>query len=394
MTSTIPQRNIALLIEELEIPVSAYARVERRYQSLGEFFSSDRARSSEFSPHIYSQGSFRLGTVIRPLDNGDYDIDVGCRLRNGISKVSHTQEQLKWLVGNDLETYRLEHRIEEALEEKHRCWRLDYQDELAFHMDVVPSIPEDFASRQVLLERMRSGGIDLNVAAQVAQHAGAITDNRSSDYRQISPNWKISNSEGFALWFESRMRQAQLLLERHAAQAGTTIDRLPSRRWNSPLQGAIRILKRHRDIMYRDSPDAKPISVIITTLAAQAYRGEADLESTLGAVLQRMEDHVRPAAPRVPNPVNPVEDFADKWADPAYAHLQLERNFRAWLAQAQADFANLRTASTVPLLERALTRYGVSPGQRRLMEAVGAGGTARVPPGRDRSARRVRRCGT
>jgi hypothetical protein len=371
--TTSSQRNLALLLEELEIPASAYERADRRYQSLGEFFGSDRAQSVQFAPHIYPQGSFRLGTVIRPLDNGEYDIDIGCRLRQGISKDAHTQKQLKDLVGSDLERYRRERGIEAPLDEKRRCWRLAYQDELAFHMDVVPSIPEDATQRQLLQERMRISGLDAAIAARVAQHAGAITDKQSPTYEQVSHSWKISNSEGFALWFESRMRQAQLLLERHAAQAGTTIDQLPSRRWNSPLQAAIRILKRHRDVMYRGDTDSQPISVIITTLAALAYRGESDLEETLAGVLERMEGFVRATVPRVPNPVNPEEDFADKWDDPTYAHLHLEHNFRGWLAQAQADFAALRRAATAPQLQATLTRYGIAPGQDRLAKAVGAG---------------------
>lgn len=379
MTTASSQRNLALLIEELEIPESAYERADRRYKSLGEFFDSDRAQSARFSPHIYPQGSFRLGTVIRPLDNGEYDIDIGCRLREGIGKEVLTQKQLKKLVGDDLERYRSERGIEAPLDEKRRCWRLAYQDDLAFHMDVVPSIPEGVGRRQLLQESMRAGGLDTTLAARVAQHAGAITDNQLPNYDRVHQDWKISNSEGFALWFESRMRLAQLLLERNAAQAGATIDQLPSRRWNSPLQTAIRILKRHRDVMYREHTDSQPISVILTTLAALAYQGETDVEATLAGVLGRMETFVRPNSPRIPNPVNPEEDFADKWGEAEYAHLRLEANFRRWLAQARADFATLRGAATVTLLESALGRFGVTPGRDRLVKAVGAGAATAAP---------------
>lgn len=379
MTMTPSQRNLALLLEELEIPNSAYERADRRYQSLGEFFGSDRAQSARFAPHIYPQGSFRLGTVIRPLNNCEYDIDIGCRLCDVISKDVYTQKQLKELIGADLERYRRERGIEAPLDEKRRCWRLAYQDELAFHMDVVPSIPENATQRQVLQERMLTSGLDATIAARVARHAGAITDKQSATYEQISPRWKISNSEGFALWFESRMRQAQPLLERHAAQAGTTIDQLPSRRWNSPLQAAIRILKRHRDVMYRDHSDSQPISVIITTLAALAYRGETDLEMTLAGVLDRMDSFVRDTVPRIPNPVNPEEDFSDKWGEREYAHLHLEHNFRGWLAQAQADLANLHSAGTVSQLETALARFDITPGRERLDKAVGGGAVVAAP---------------
>ena len=55
-------------------------------------------------------------------------------------------------------------------------------------------------------------------------------------------------------------------------------------------------------------------------------------------ILANMGNYVQKTKPRVPNPVNPVEDFADKWHDQKYAHLNLERKFWQWLAQAQTDF--------------------------------------------------------
>ena len=57
----------------------------------------------------------------------------------------------------------------------------------------------------------------------------------------------------------------------------------------------------------------KPISIIITTLAAQAYRGETDLQETTLGLLDRMLGLINHETLRVPNPVNPEEDFADKW---------------------------------------------------------------------------------
>ena len=372
MSTTSSQRNLQLLLEELDIPDSAYERAERRYQDLGEFFGSADARCAAHAPHIYPQGSFRLGTVVRPIGEDEYDLDVGLRLHQGLSKSNTTQEQLKQLVGRDLVTYRTRRGIQQGLSEKRRCWRLAYRDELAFHMDVVPSLPEEGARRAVLQERMQSTGVDAALSARVAQHAGAITDNQHAHYSVLSDDWKVSNSEGYALWFESRLRQAQVLLEKSAAARGTTIDRLPMRAWESPLQTAIRVLKRHRDQMYQQHPDAKPISVIITTLAALAYRGEIDLESTLDGVLERMSAQVRATRPRVPNPVNPEEDFADKWYEPAYAALRLEDNFHAWLQRARADLHNLRYADSETLLEGALDRFGVEVGRDRLAKALGA----------------------
>jgi hypothetical protein len=43
----------------------------------------------------------------------------------------------------------------------------------------------------------------------------------------------------------------------------------------------------------------------------------------------------------VPNPVNPFEDFADKWYDEGAAEYKLQENFNKWLYQARGDFRAL-----------------------------------------------------
>src|SRR5688572_16243631 len=112
------------IIATLDIPESAHEKVERRYLDLGKWFERPESRCSKFAPHVYPQGSFRLGTVNRPLHEDDeYDLDLGCRLRKGVTKSSHSQKELKTLVGLDLEDYRTARQLESKLEEKHRCWR-------------------------------------------------------------------------------------------------------------------------------------------------------------------------------------------------------------------------------------------------------------------------------
>jgi hypothetical protein len=122
------------------------------------------------------------------------------------------------------------------------------------------------------------------------------------------------------------------------------IDQLPVYRRKTALQRSVQLLKRHRDVMFQDDPDLKPISIIITTLAAKAYAGETDLVSAMAGILERMDMYVSPTIPRVPNPVDPAEDFADRWSMPKYKHLKLEENFRAWLRQVRTDF-NIITRS-------------------------------------------------
>ncbi len=371
-------RNTRQIIEQiadtLDIPESAYEKAELRYKDLGEWFGRPESTCAGNKPHIYSQGSFRLGTVIRPLVEGEeYDLDVGCRLCDGITKETHTQKELKGLVGKDIENYRKARGIESAIEEMHRCWRLRYKDELSFHMDVVPSIPEQARQRQMIKEAMIRHGISDSLAGAFASHAGSITDDRHPGYAFITPDWRISNSEGYARWFESRMKLAKSLMEKRAFAANAAqVEDLPTRKWKSPLQRCVQILKRHRDVMFADEPDGKPISVIITTLAAAAYQGEQDMESALDRILADMGQHVRPTSPRVPNPVNPVEDFADKWSELKSRHLNLEDNFWTWLSQAQADFRILaQSRDPKVIVEQARTKFASALDGDSLRRALG-----------------------
>jgi hypothetical protein len=349
------KRKIAeALAAAIDIPPSYYQKTLSRYEDLGKWFCRPGSLTEHHSPRVYGQGSFRLGTVIRPLTSEEsYDLDVGCRLESGISKHSHSQKHLKQLVGKELESYRQARRIDSALDEKHRCWRLEYADDLSFHMDVVPSIPEEMTKRAALVTAMESQGIGRSLAESVAHHSGTITDNRHRNYETIDPDWRISNSEGYALWFESRLAISRAQLEKVAAKASRAkVDKLPLWEWKSPLQQAIQILKRHRDTMFKSNPDSKPISIILTTLAAKAYRGEEDVGAALETILAGMDQHVQASRPRIPNPVNPNEDFADKWYDAKYASLDLEGNFRRWLTQARVDLKQVDKLTNREALEK------------------------------------------
>lgn len=390
MNNTTRNRIIQEIAGALDIPDSAYEKAEARYKDLGEWFNRKEARCYAFSPHIYTQGSFRLGTVVRPVDDdGEYDLDLGCRLRVGVTKNSYTQEQLKNLIGSDLEEYRIARGIQKKRQEKSRCWRLEYADKLNFHLDIVPSIPETSERRRLMQEAIVRTGVSVGLSSFVANLVGAITDNRLWNYRIIDNDWLLSNSEGFALWFESRMRLAKVLMESLAQQAKTArVDELPAYRWKSPLQRSVQLLKRHRDMLFSDDPDGKPASIIITTLSAMGYNGEAEIGDALETILNTMGTLITQTSHRVPNPVNPAENFTDKWSDQVNRHLNLEMKFRQWLHQAQVYFEAIGKERNPELIvEMARNKLGASINAKDLGAKLGVGLTggllkpAAVPAG-------------
>lgn len=328
------------MVELIELPDSAYEKAKDRYNDIGEWLGRDESLCKDNDPHIFPQGSFRLGTAIRPLhEEEEYDLDLACNLQREISKKTHSQKELKELVGHEIKTYRVARRIETPPKEKHRCWRLEYQDSLSFHMDIVPCIPFDDSQRKVLLSEMLSKREEQTIAEIASQLAVSITDDRHKEFGSICDNWYISNPEGYAKWFEHRMRQdRRMILEK------AQVTDLPLYPKKTILQRSVQLLKRHRDQMFKDDPDVKPISVIITTLASRAYQGESGILQALDNILTHMERFVNQSIPRIPNPVNPNEDFADRWSMPQYSQLRLEENFWNWLEQARNDF-DLLTSS-------------------------------------------------
>lgn len=377
-----PDSALPLILEGLDIPDSAYDKAESRYKKLGEFLCREGSRVEHLDPYVFPQGSFLLGTVIRPLDDDEeYDLDLGCSLRIGVSKSTHSQKELKELIGEELEAYREDRQIQNELESKRRCWRLAYKDELPFHMDVVPCIPERGGEVGLIKEAMIERGTDERLASEVADRAVSITDDQLPSYPVVSPVWHISNMQGYARWFQSRVELAKPVRDRMLMEKRAEVDPIPNNRRKAPLQRVVQLLKRHRNVMFAKHKDRQPISIIITTLAARAYNGEDSVEEALANVIATMGDHVEPTGKftangrpiwRVANPVNPTENFADKWPTEEGLALDLEGNFWAWLDQAQRDFRYFAESRDAGGLEKRAEEALSLKLDRGLLEQLGA----------------------
>lgn len=128
-------------------------------------------------------------------------------------------------------------------------------------------------------------------------------------------NWKPSNPEGYAKWFRSRMAAQYMKKKAALAEAAyKSIDEIPDYAVKTPLQRVIQLLKRHRDIQFGDEEN-KPISMIITTLAAHCYLGQESVYEALLSVARNLKScvEIRGTTYWVANPANPLENFADKW---------------------------------------------------------------------------------
>ena len=72
-------------VEQLDLPPYLHAVAEQQYSQVGQFLADQSADGWD----VYPQGSFRLGTVVRPLA-AEFDLDMVCRLnvaKEGLASV-------------------------------------------------------------------------------------------------------------------------------------------------------------------------------------------------------------------------------------------------------------------------------------------------------------------
>jgi hypothetical protein len=330
MLTSDPNRLLDQLVEtsiaDFDIPLEVYERAVERYQALGDWLSEHW--DDHFADGvIYPQGSIRLGTMVRPVTEGaEYDVDLVCR--RDIAKESTTQKELKADVGNGVAAFvAMRPEGEPRLKEGKRCWTLDYPTE-PFHMDALPAIPDEEAAPNGIL----------------------LTD------RELF-NWQQSNPVDYSTWFYAQM--AREYAETRAVLAKQMdVEDVPDWYVKTTLQRTVQALKRHRDLHFADEPESRPASVIITTLAARAYSGNRSLYEVLLDITKKMPTLVeyRSGVWWVPNPVQPLENFADRWrSKPDSAE-----RFFTWMAQAQADFASIGEERGV---DRVLTKVAASFGE-------------------------------
>ena len=302
----------------LDITPDLYEAAVAKYTEVGAFLDAPDSDLSKFRPRIYPQGSFRLGTMIRPWSREDeYDIDLVCVL--DIVKEHTSQVELKSRVGRRLGQ---NPDYAEILKELGRCWRLRFSKR--FHLDVLPSIPDREDGPPSIL----------------------LTD-------KDLVRWQHSNPIGYADWFYARM--SNVLVERRVELAATlnlSVDDVPVWRVRTPLQRAVQILKRHRDLYFQHDQADKPASILITTLAGYGYSGARTVVESLLTIVDAFERiEVRDGVAWVPNPAHPKENFADKWRQ----FPDRRKKFVGWVQSLKTDLGRLLATEGIDGISLAMT---------------------------------------
>ena len=337
----------------LDISDELFNKANAEYKALGDWINEETMKShSNYKVSVYPQGSLALGTVIKPLsDEDDYDLDFVCEL----SEINLNAKDLKFKVVKPwLENYK----DTALLESKKRCWHVEYKDLPQFHMDVVPAKKPSNEKEQIFITNRNDAG-----------HYIYITSNPVG-YR----NWFFERcKDSFQLMSESQ--DNKLLIEK------ADIEYLKRHKLKTSLQRSIQLLKRHRDIMFNNysdstassdgiSKDDKPISIIITTLAAQLYNNDGSIVNTITSFLSNVEsylkENMRGGIYHVDNPSNKNENFADKWRSKP----NRQRAFFTWIEQAKEDFDinKLKSMDRINILENIKIKFGENLGLKVIKE--------------------------
>ncbi|WP_436776502.1 cyclic GMP-AMP synthase DncV-like nucleotidyltransferase [Yinghuangia sp. YIM S09857] len=291
-------------VEVLDISPDLYDTAVGRYEDVGNWLAENGSPGWE----IFPQGSFLLGTVIRPgTPSGEYDIDLVCRLP--LDKDSTSKAELKQEVGNKLIAYRRSKLRQghtdgpDTLESRRRCWTLGYP---GFHLDVLPAIPDQ--------EHPPTGIL--------------LTDKNLH-------KWQHSNPLGYADWFRTQSEQSRTFVEKRLAN----VAKVPEHHIRSTLQRLVQVLKWHCMLYFADDTDNRPPSILLTTLAGYAYRGEDDLFTAVRNVLASMKGFIENRDGRwwVANPAHEEENFADKWNE----YPERRKGFFSWFNEISTTMDSL-----------------------------------------------------
>lgn len=282
------------ICEELQITPFKYKLAEQRYKTIGEMLCATGSPFASEDPSIYPQGSMRLGTTVHPID-GPFDLDFVCQL-----SVPYRPENPMELLDRLFAFFKASDRYKDKAERKNRCVRLIYADD--FYMDILPACCD------------RAGG---ETCIQVPDRG--------------SKGWKASDPKKYADWFQdkSQYRMYKFAAMREAVQP---LPGLEATEEKEVLQLVVQLLKRWRDRFYSESK-FPPISVVLTTLAADIYRGEDStseaLLNCLDGVVQRLNTaHAGGYRLSVMNPVHADEDFSERWDNHDSAYEEFGRGIR------------------------------------------------------------------
>ena len=346
------KQDVISIISSLDITPTMYKNACDKYNALATFLNSHGVNAD-----IYPQGSFAIGTVVKPIansSNANYDLDFICQLegdKNDFSPSELCNKLINCLSNSDI--------YKDKLKADQVCVTIEYAEinEIGFSVDIVPAADETVENKTRLIN-MSDYPYLIDSSIAIPKHNG-----------ERNYSWITNNPRGITKWFKdinepflvcSRKEYRKLLFENNR-NVFDSIEEIPTELERSPLQRVIQILKIHRNIHYskfKNGDDIKPISAIITVLAAQIgsnHKPNCSVFELLEYVLNELNKYssllkksnlntycyssinniisLKDGKWSIENPANPEDNLADKWNK----NSEIPSRFFSWIKTVKVD---------------------------------------------------------
>lgn len=267
---------------KLQLNKTRRERVENSYKALCEFINSSEGYFSKYDRiDFYPQGSYRIQTTVKPKGKDEFDLDFILEIKGEWT----TEDPMK-LLKELYKLFRDSGIYRDKVELKNRCVRINYEND--FHIDILPS----FSAKASLN--------NTNIK---------VPDRELRD-------WTDSNPKGYGDWFNEKANLVdRVLLEKRFSASIEELPRDKPYELINPLNKVVQLIKRYRDIYYKDKESNGVRSIIITTLCAEFYDGDASEYASIAKIINSISEHISNSSKilEVYNPVNPNEKFSEKW---------------------------------------------------------------------------------
>ena len=369
------ERKIDLLkiIADLDIPPYLYHDACQKYEHLANYLESHGLQAN-----IYPQGSFALGTVIRPYSGNkerNYDFDFICQITGSRDSISPIE-----LRNNVLSILKESNLYGGKLIEYPECFTIEYtpNNGLSFSIDIVPATNESFSLKEELYTQSDYPWL-IDTAIAIPRHS------------QLKVyNWLTSNPKGYCKWFfdinstfskVSALSFRQSLFNSHR-NIYDSIEQIPIELERTSMQRVIQILKYHRDIYYSNvsnGDELKPISAIINTIVtmiSSTANPHASVFELLQYVINEISiyshyqnlssiDFINKYGNRkvftklngkwkIKNPANPKDNLADKWN----TNSEIPKRFFLWIKAVKDQLIDSLDLDDATFRSKAETAFG------------------------------------
>ena len=199
------------IASQLDLTKIEEETIIKSYETIGIYLRNSCYLSS-YTPNVFPQGSMRIGTTVKPLKTNDYDVDLVCELTKNYFALS--PKNVKGLVGKALKNGKY---VTQLDEEHGRCWTLKYKASPPYHLDILPGV------------------------TRVGDKVNATKKDNNGNY-----NWLPTNPKGFANWFLNLYTHKKIFDE------DMGVEKLDTYGVRNPLQRAVQLIKRHRDVYFEN----------------------------------------------------------------------------------------------------------------------------------------------